>query len=104
MFLTLAELPVLCAKAFKLFGSELAAAAGCASKGTSSAARRAGDTCSGTGYCAAAVSGTGFVLSVFWAGETLRFRLEVLFLECLFQLLRNTNRQLLATVGIAEWF
>lgn len=89
---------MLCTKAFKLFGSKLAAAAGSASKGTSSAARRAGDTCSGTGYCAAASSETGFALSVFWAGETSRFPLEVFFLECLFQLLKNTNRQLLATV------
>lgn len=105
LFLTVAELPVLFAEAFKLFGNNLAAAAaGSASKGTSSAAHRADDTCSDMGYCTAALSGTGFALSVFWAGETLRFPLEVLCLECLFQLLKNTNRQLLATVWIAEWF
>lgn len=66
---------MLCTKAFKLFGSKLAAAAGSASKGTSSAARRAGDTCSGTGYCAAASSETGFALSVLgWRDFTVSSR------------------------------
>lgn len=75
--LTPAALPGLSAKGLLLLGSKAAAAAGSASEATSSAARRAGAVCSDTGYCTAA--GSGAALSVFWAGETSRLPLKVLF-------------------------
>lgn len=68
------------------------------SKRNLSMAHHAGDTCSDMGHCTAALLGARFALHVFWAREILLFPLKVLFLECLFQMLKNTDRQLLATV------
>lgn len=58
-----------------------------------SMAHHAGDTCSDMGQCTAALLGTRFAPRV-----VLHFPLKILFLECLFQMLKNANRQLLATV------
>lgn len=70
-------------------GSMLEDAARSALKGLYSASHCVDDVCSDMGYGAAAWSRTRLALHVFWVGETLQFLLEVLFLECLFQLLEN---------------
>lgn len=97
LFLPFVEMPTLFAKALPVVWGQLFAASGSASKSPPSwllvqviCAWAQGFLC-----CCRAGHQICFV-SAFYAEETLHFILQVLFFECTFQLLRNTERQLLA--------